>query len=114
MAKKISTIKDRAKSSGLPFDLDILYLKELLRRQQNKCFYSDEEIKFYGYGMTPNRMVAPSIDRVIPELGYVKGNVVWCIYRVNVIKNNMTLNEMMDWSPNWYDRIINESYVYKF
>lgn len=35
----------------------------------------------------------PSIDRVVPEKGYVKGNIAIMSRRANVLKNNMTTNE---------------------
>ncbi len=35
-----------------------------------------------------------SIDRIIPELGYVKGNVCIISYKANTIKNNATLEEL--------------------
>ena len=36
----------------------------------------------------------PSLDRKIPELGYVKGNVIWISYRANQIKSNSSIEEM--------------------
>ncbi len=37
---------------------------------------------------------SPSLDRVIPEVGYVKGNVVVISMRANVLKRDATLNEL--------------------
>jgi len=34
------------------------------------------------------------IDRLIPELGYVKGNVTWMSRRANQLKNNGSLREL--------------------
>ncbi len=43
---------------------------------------------------------APSLDRIDPSKGYLKGNV-WVITRkANVMKNNATLQELKDFS-NW-------------
>jgi hypothetical protein len=36
----------------------------------------------------------PSLDRLIPELGYVKGNVAFISYKANRIKSNATLPEV--------------------
>lgn len=36
----------------------------------------------------------PSIDRVVPELGYVKGNVRIISFKANRLKNNSTLDEL--------------------
>lgn len=41
-------------------------------------------------GMTPRVSGSPSIDRVIPALGYVRGNVQIISWRANHLKNNCT------------------------
>lgn len=114
ISKKIVSARDRNKKHGSPFDIDVEYMKSLLERQGGKCFYSDEPIIFYKYGMTPSRKLAPSIDRIIPKLGYTKGNVVWCLDRINLIKNDMSLDEMRKWMPDWYDRIVSKKNIYQF
>jgi len=38
---------------------------------------------------------SPSIDKIIPKLGYVKGNVRIISYRANTLKSNATLEEML-------------------
>jgi hypothetical protein len=47
---------------------------------------------------TPN---SPSLDKVIPALGYVKGNVQVISNRANLIKNNASLEEMETLVNNW-------------
>jgi len=42
-----------------------------------------------------------SLDRIIPELGYIKGNIIWVSFKANMIKNNLTLNEMKLLLKNW-------------
>lgn len=37
---------------------------------------------------------APELDRIIPSLGYVIGNVVWLSRRANRLKNNVTADEL--------------------
>jgi hypothetical protein len=37
---------------------------------------------------------APELDRIIPSLGYVKGNVVWLSRRANRLKNNVSAKEL--------------------
>ena len=56
-----------------------------------------------GRGSNPNQL---SVDRIIPELGYIKGNIVLCTQKVNLVKNNLTLREMSEWTPGWYGRVI--------
>lgn len=72
--------------------------------QKGRCFYTDEIMNV----TVPSglRKDCLSIDKVIPQLGYIKGNVVLCIWRINSIKSDATLEEMKEWMPNWYERIM--------
>ena len=36
---------------------------------------------------------SPSIDKIIPELGYIKGNIVVISFRANYLKSNGSLSE---------------------
>ena len=45
---------------------------------------------------------SPSIDRLIPELGYIKGNVNVISLRANIIKNNATKDELIK-IANWME-----------
>lgn len=77
--------KERAKNCGVPFDLehgDIVvpgfcpYLGIPIRRAKTR----------------PDDF-SPSIDRIVPELGYVRGNIEVISNRANVIKNCGTAAE---------------------
>ena len=37
---------------------------------------------------------SPSLERIVPELGYVKGNIHIISYKANRMKNNATLEEL--------------------
>lgn len=52
---------------------------------------------------------SPSLDRIVPELGYVKDNIVVISHRANTIKNNATKEEIRKVSE-WLNKInkINE------
>lgn len=50
----------------------------------------------------------PSIDRIIPELGYVKGNIAVISWRANNIKSNATLQELesvVEWMAEQYKNV---------
>ena len=86
---KASSIKSSCKKRGIPFDIDTLYLLSIWESQVGKCYYSGLDL-----GRTiPQKEYqcwdAPSIDRVIPSLGYVKGNVRWCCSAVNSFKGTL-------------------------
>lgn len=77
--------RSRAKNKSIPFNLDlsdivipefcpVLGMKlEVSKRGQHAC--------------------SPSLDRIFPEKGYVKGNVVVISHRANMIKNSGTVEE---------------------
>jgi hypothetical protein len=44
---------------------------------------------------------SPSLDRIIPSLGYVKGNIRVISFRANVIKQDATLEELELLVKNW-------------
>ena len=82
-----SAIKSRAKKEGIPFNIDVedivipdkcpvLGIK-LVRGQRGFCDTS------------------PSVDKTIPNLGYVKGNIEVVSYRANKAKNNLSLEELV-------------------
>lgn len=95
--------KVRAKIQKVSNNLEINHLVSLFDEQNGKCFYTDEELRTKrGEGQSDKSL---SVDKIIPETGYVKGNVVLCTRRANLIKNNLTLEELKKWIPSWYKRI---------
>lgn len=99
-------IKARCIEKGVEYDLPGAYLADLYEKQKGLCFYTDEPMKVYfGTKRSGARRDSISVDKVIPERGYVVGNVVLCIERANRIKNDCTLEEMSRWMPDWYSRV---------
>lgn len=47
-----------------------------------------------GEEQSARRDISPSLDRIVPNVGYVPGNVRIISYRANEIKNNATLQEL--------------------
>lgn len=74
----LNQLRSRAKA-GIPFNLtlDDVKVPELCPALQVPIIMGD-----FRYG--------PSVDRTIPELGYVKGNVVVISRRANMIKQDCT------------------------
>jgi CTP:phosphocholine cytidylyltransferase-like protein len=57
------------------------------------------------YGLTwSSRRVVKGVNGESKD-GYIHGNVVFCCSRINMMKNNMTLDEMREWTPGWYQRV---------
>lgn len=94
--KVIQRAKNRAKTAGVPFDIDTDYLIGL--GFPTHCFLTDEPMNLGSFKGDPN---SASLDRVIPELGYVKGNVVFVSRRANTAKNDLSLQDMETILRNW-------------
>lgn len=86
----------RAKALNLPFNIDLEYLIEIATE---RCPIFNQEFRWGRHNGKSNDFT-PSLDRIIPELGYVKGNVVFISILANRIKNNATEKELYavaDW-----------------
>jgi hypothetical protein len=83
-----SAAKSRAKMQNVPFNLlfeDIVIPK----------FCPILEIPLaIGTGGNPT-INSPSLDKIIPELGYVKDNIQVISHKANTIKNNATLEDLI-------------------
>jgi hypothetical protein len=81
----ISAAKYRAKQNGVPFDLS------------PDDFEIPAVCPVFGHAFEPpkkNAWWSPSLDRIIPALGYVKGNVQVISMRANAIKSDASLEEL--------------------
>lgn len=81
--------KHHAKKKGIEFTISYEYVVSLITE---KCPILGIELSWCSQSVivTDN---SPSLDRVIPSLGYVDGNVVWVSSRANRIKNDGTQQE---------------------
>lgn len=99
---RFNTLKQHAKRRGQEFDFaldDVLWLYKV---QSGKCAYTGEKLKLEkGIGLIDETM---SFDRFNPRLGYVKGNVVLCTKRANVIKSNLTPELFKKYMPRLFNR----------
>ena len=70
--------------------MDLGYLRTLVESQGFRCALSGDDLVIGG-GWN-----SPSIDKIDPTLGYVKGNVQWLTKRMNLIKNNLTNDQFFE------------------
>jgi len=91
--------KQRAKRRGLPFDLSVSDIKI-----PDKCPVLGIEILPSNGRLSDN---SPSIDRVRPDLGYVRGNVRVISWRANRIKTDATPEELMKVAE-WFTREVGQ------
>lgn len=84
--EKIATWR---KASVVPSNLTVDYLVELYNKQEGRCHYSGEKMVF-GWVAGKVHANSLSLDKLEPDKGYVRGNVVWCSYLCNTMKQNMS------------------------
>jgi hypothetical protein len=88
----LHTVRKRAKKNNIPFNLTEDYLKSI--------YPSDMICPVLGFEMSVGvdengwTDTSPSLDRIIPEKGYVQGNVVVISMRANSIKRDATPGEL--------------------
>lgn len=93
--------KTRSKQLGIPCSITI---EDILNAwpDSNQCPITQEQLKIEK---VKNRNYAsrnsPSIDRIIPELGYTKENIAVISYLANSIKNNCTDPEIFERLASW-------------
>lgn len=72
---------DRARKDGLAYDLDREWLSEKLER--GVCEVSGLPVRRISPGDYRTHPYAPSLDRIVPALGYVKSNTRLVLFAVN-------------------------------
>ena len=102
-------LRHRARKLNVPFDLDANHLFSLYESQNRKCFYTDKPLNFdlsTNVKKIPD-VYFPSIDRLTPSLGYVNGNVVWCLWGINRMKSSLSKDEFLLFCKNICDKFMN-------
>lgn len=87
-AKLLISCRKRSKELKLNYNLDTAHLKKIYIEANGIC-----PVLKIQFDKT-NLSTTPSVDRIIPELGYVKGNVRIISHRANMLKSNATIDEM--------------------
>jgi hypothetical protein len=86
-----STARSRARKLNLPCDIRVADLREQWDRQGGQCFWTGLPLDFMvGIARHPLR---PSLDRIDPARGYVRGNFVWSTVFANFARNNLPAAE---------------------
>ena len=91
--------RSRAKKFNLPFNLE---LSDLVVPDVCPILGIPLVRNVDGRGQSHN---SPSVDRILPELGYVKGNVQIISTRANVMKNDASPEELRKFAD-WVNRSI--------
>jgi hypothetical protein len=82
----LTLAKQRAKRDGIPFSITADDIKLV-----TKCPVLGIELT---YGSSRQGNTSPSLDRIVPDKGYVPGNVAIMSMKANRLKSNGTLDEI--------------------
>lgn len=82
-------LRMRAKQNDIPFDLDEEYLISIWT---GKCAIMGTDL-CAPYSTTHQDPNKATVDRIVPEIGYKRGNVQWVSNRANIIKSFGTLED---------------------
>lgn len=82
----LKSARDRAKEKNIPFDITVEDITIPVT-----CPVLGIQLQI-GEKVVCNN--SPSLDRIKPELGYVKGNIQVLSYRANTLKSNATIEEL--------------------
>jgi hypothetical protein len=87
----------RAVKKHLPFEISLDDIIHQFVFQGGKCFYSGMDLKIMKSNQKilhdPYKM---TLDCKKSEFGYVKDNVVWCLYCINSFKQKMDKEEVIN------------------
>ena len=94
-----SGARDRAKKNKLPFDLTTQDLRDIIT---DSCpilgikFELNKHNQKWGKGKNKNNWEnSPSLDRIVPDKGYTKDNVIIVSLMANSIKNQATPDQIL-------------------
>lgn len=85
------TTKSNAKKRNIVFNITKEDIENKLILQNYKCFYTNKLLN-----LELGHKDSMSIDRYDNTLGYEVNNIVICQYKINVMKNDATLNELFE------------------
>lgn len=108
LRKRVNDLAARSRRLEIPFALTFEGVWEIYKKQNGKCFYTDEQMALFGEKDLRRSL---SFDRVVPNSGYVIGNVVLCTYKANAVKQNLTLDELKAWLPGWHQRLVDSKLI---
>lgn len=94
--RMLAMAKNRAKVQEIPFDIDHEYLLDLWDYQSGHCAVSGQLLDLSQpteFSCNPD---SPSLDKIVPKLGYIKGNVRFVCYQVNMALNEYGEDQLIE------------------
>lgn len=90
----VNQSKRRATKKNLGFNITAEHLKNLYDKQGGKCPYTGWDLDL-NIGLSPKRI---SIDRIVPESGYLRGNVQLSSYMANCAKHIFNESDLINFA----------------
>jgi hypothetical protein len=90
-SNKASKLKGKSRENKIPYDLDGKYLQSIYP-EDGKCPALNIEMKA---GYDSDWRLSPSVDRIDPSGGYIRGNVIWISWLANCIKSSATPKQII-------------------
>lgn len=87
LRQKINFGKRKCIKREMDFDIDLEFVTNLYYKQGGKCYYTGELMSW-----RPNDKNSLSIDRLDSNKGYLKNNIVLCIWAINRMKQETEIN----------------------
>lgn len=94
-SKAINAARRRATKKDVDFDLLTKDVLDIYRDQNGLCYYSGIEMNVVKRSESLHDPYKMTIDCKEQGLGYVKENIVLCLYCVNSLKQKMPYSEML-------------------
>jgi hypothetical protein len=108
MAKLISGARHRCRKSGLPLDEE--YLAEFVENPPLRCQATGVLFDYSARGVESRCLSSPSLDRIDPTKGYVRGNVAVVLDIINRMRSDIDpgdtrlLAELLTAAADFYER----------
>ena len=88
--------RSRAKKKSIPFNIDYDYVLMLMPKDMIDIFGGQMRWKGEPDGSSVPSKQSPSLDRIDPFKGYVKGNVQWLTQEHNLMKQQFTHAQLIE------------------
>lgn len=106
------SIKRRCKDKGLDCDLSLEYLREIA---PDFCPVFGVKLKWDGWGENNQRASedSPSVDKIDPNKGYTKDNIIIISWKANRLKSNANYEDLFivaNWLKSTTESKLNGNY----
>lgn len=89
----VGMAKNRAKTQGVHFDIDFDYMMSLWNQNEGRCEVTKIPLDLGKSPLGKVNPYAPSFDKIVPDLGYIKGNVRIVCYQLNIAISEFGLEQ---------------------